>query len=66
MRINELAVRLNAAVVYDRDENLVALMERYYGDDGAECLRFAPDPCDYLPVEEWEPMSVETARGMLS
>ncbi len=31
----------------------IALLKRLYDDDGIKIVRFAPDPCDYFPVNAW-------------
>ena len=56
--ISELAVRLNADVVFRGDE--VALLERWYVDD-VKTLRHQPDPHCFRSVEYWLSLELDTA-----
>lgn len=62
MTIQEIASANDASIITDKDGD-VALLCRLYDDEGRSVVRYAPDPCDYLPQEQWEAMTAEEAAS---
>lgn len=58
--IETLATALDASVIYDSAGD-IALQARVYDDDGVQQVRYRPDPCDFLPLSEWQSMAAEEA-----
>jgi len=56
MNINEIADAKGAAIIIDRDGD-IALLRRLYDADGVCEVRYAPDPCDHLPIAKWLSMT---------
>ncbi len=44
----------------------IALLKRLYDDDGIKVVRFAPDPCDYFPLDAWLKADAAAIQRMIS
>lgn len=62
MTIEEIASANDASIHTDRDGD-VAILRRLYDDDGIQQVRYAPSPCDHLPLCEWEAMTADEAAA---
>lgn len=64
MKIEEIAELHDAAILTDRDGD-IALLARHYNDEGIQEVRYAPDPCDYLPEKRWEAMAPDQVAARI-
>jgi len=56
MNINEIADANDAYIRLDGDGD-IALLRRLYDADGVREVRYAPAPCDHLPIAKWLSMT---------
>ena len=61
MTIQEIANANNASIITDNGD--IAILRRHYDEDGKQEVRYAPDPCDYLPESRWEAMTPKQAAA---
>jgi hypothetical protein len=52
IKIANLAVNLNCSVLMNQAGE-IALLQRFYDDEGKAIARFAPSPCNYRTQENW-------------
>jgi hypothetical protein len=68
MKLHEIAEKFDAVAVYERPifGDGIAMLARHYDENGLKVVRFAPDPCDFYPLETWESADEGSLPGMLA
>jgi hypothetical protein len=68
MTLKEIATKHDAVAIHERPiyGNGVAMLARYYDEDGLSVVRFAPDAGDFYPLSEWETADECRIRAMLA
>jgi hypothetical protein len=52
IKIANLAVNLDCNILMNRAGE-IALLQRFYDDEGKAIVRFAPSPCNYRTQADW-------------
>lgn len=52
IKIANLAVNLDCNILQNQAGE-IALLQRFYDDEGKAIVRFAPSPCNYRTQENW-------------
>ena len=52
IKIANLAVHLGCNILMNQAGD-IALLQRFYDDEGKTIVRFAPSPCNYRTQENW-------------